>query len=160
MKDMLVRLVDLPDFSTLEKKLEAKEHILFRRPIAPEKSIVINWVKTHFSSNWADEISVAFEVSPANCFIAQRNQEILGFSCFECTGKNFFGPTAVLESERRKGIGKILLVKSLEGLKNLGYTYGIIGGVGPATYYEKTVKAVLIENSDISIYQNMLKAKK
>lgn len=159
MKDMLVRLIDLPNFSTLEKQLETEEGIIFRRPIAPEKSIVVDWVKTHFSSNWADEISVAFEVSPAHCFIAQREQEILGFSCFECTGKNFFGPTAVLESERAKGIGKLLLVKSLQGLKNLGYTYGIIGGVGPAAYYEKTVNAVLIENSDISIYQNMLKAK-
>lgn len=159
MKDMLVRLLDLPDFSVLEKTLKKEDAILFRRPIAPEKSIVIDWVKSNFSSNWANEISVSFTTSPANCFIAQRDQDILGFSCFEATGKNFFGPTAVLESERGRGIGKILLVKSLKGLKNLGYTYGIIGGVGPIAYYEKTVNAVVIENSEKSIYQNMLKAK-
>ncbi|WP_343485866.1 GNAT family N-acetyltransferase [Allomuricauda sp. d1] len=160
MNDMLVRLVDLPNISAEEKSLEENEKIIFRRPIAPEKSIVVNWVRAHFSENWADEVAVAFASSPANCYIAQRKQEILGFACFECTAKNFFGPTAVLDTERGKGIGKLLLVKALQGLKQMGYVYGIIGGVGPADYYKKTVKAKIIENSEVSIYQNLLKHKK
>lgn len=157
MHDMLVRLMDLPDISSVEKSLFEKEGIVFKRPIPPEKSILVNWVDQHFSKNWADETEAAFTALPVNCFIAQRRQEVLGFACFESTAKNFFGPTGVLPPERGKEIGKILLVKSLLALKEMGYAYAIIGGVGPASYYEKTVGATIIEKSEKSIYQNLLK---
>ncbi|MDC6384588.1 N-acetyltransferase [Flagellimonas taeanensis] len=160
MYDMLVRLMDLPDISTAEKALFEKEGIFFKRPIPPEKSIVVDWVGQHFSTNWADETEAAFSALPVNCFIAQREQEILGFACFESTAKNFFGPTGVLPSERGKNLGKILLVKSLLALKEMGYAYAVIGGVGPASYYEKTVGATIIEKSEKSIYQNLLKHRK
>lgn len=159
MNDMIVRLVQLPEVTETEEKLK-KVNIIFRKPIAPEKSIVINWVREHFSEYWANEVDVAFSNNPVTCFLCQRDNEILGFSCYESTGKNFFGPTGTLEAERNQGIGKVLLIKSLQGLKSLGYTYGIIGGVGPAKFYEKAVGAKIIEGSEISIYQNMLKIKK
>ncbi len=160
MKDMLVRLLDLPDISEAEKDLFEKESIVFKRPITPEKSIVTDWVSKHFSKNWADEAEAAFTSLPVNCFIAQREQEILGFACFESTAKNFFGPTGVLPTERGKSIGKILLIKSLRALKEMGYAYAIIGGVGPASYYEQAVGAKIIEKSEKSIYQNLLKQSK
>ena len=37
---------------------------------------------------------------------------------------------AVLESERRKGIGKVLLLKSLESMQEMGYAFAIIGWTG------------------------------
>lgn len=157
MQDMLVRLLDLPDVSEEEKKLFENEGIVFKRPITPEKSIVVNWIREHFSTNWADETEAAFTALPVNCLVAQREQEILGFACFESTSKNFFGPTGVLPTERGKGIGKILLIKALHALKEMGYTYAIIGGVGPASYYERVVDAKIIEKSEKSIYQNLLK---
>ncbi len=160
MHDMLVRLLDLPDIFETEKTLFEKEGVVFKRPIPPEKSIVVQWVGQHFSTNWADETEAAFASLPVNCYIAQREQEILGFACFESTAKNFFGPTGVLPSERGKNLGKILLVKSLLALKEMGYAYTIIGGVGPASYYEKTVGATIIEKSEKSIYQNLLKHRK
>ncbi len=160
MQDMLVRLLDLPDVSNEEKHLLETESIVFRKPIAPEKSLVTDWVTSNFSKNWGDEVNVAFASLPVNCFIAQREQSILGFACFECTSKNFFGPTGVLTSERGKSIGKILLIKALEALRQMGYGYAIIGGVGPASYYEKTVGAKIIEKSEKSIYENLLKQPK
>jgi hypothetical protein len=160
MQDMLVRLLELPDTSKEENILFEKESIIFRKPIAPEKSIIVQWVNKHFSKNWADETEAAFSALPVNCFIAQREQEILGFACYESTFKNFFGPTGVLQTERGKGIGKILLVKSLLGLRDMGYAYAIIGGIGPASYYEKVVDATIIEKSEKSIYQNLLKQQK
>ena len=160
MQDMLVRLLELPDTATLEESLAKEEGVIFKRPIAPEKHPIHNWVRSNFSQNWADELETAFYSTPVNCFIAQREQTILGFACFECTAKNFFGPTGVLPEERGKGIGRILLVKALQALKNMGYTYAIIGGVGPATYYKKVVHAQTIEHSEESIYQNLLKPTK
>ncbi|WP_435622850.1 GNAT family N-acetyltransferase [Flagellimonas sp.] len=160
MKDMLVRLMNLPDVNGDANNLFTTENIVFRKPIAAEKSLVLKWVEKNFSMNWKDEVDVAFSNVPVNCFIAQREQEILGFACFECSAKNFFGPTGVIPSERGKNVGKILLIKALEALKEMGYAYAIIGGVGPVDYYEKTVNAKVIEGSEKSIYQNLLKQKK
>jgi hypothetical protein len=39
----------------------------------------------------------------------------------------------------------------------MGYGYAIIGGVGPAEFYEKAVGAKIIEGSEISIYQHLLR---
>lgn len=159
MRDMLVRLSGLPDVSETEKKLFTKEKIVFRRPIAPEKHLVTDWVMEHFGAYWKSEVEVAFTRQPVSCWLAQRGNDILGFACYESTARNFFGPTGTLESERGKGIGKTLLVKSLESLREMGYAYAIIGGVGPAEFYQKSVNARIIEGSEISIYENLIRKK-
>ncbi len=70
--------------------------------------------------------------------------EILGFACYNTTAKNFFGPTHVLKSMRGKGIGKALLIASLEALKAEGYAYAIIGGeVRPSTMRKRWERRLL-----------------
>jgi GNAT superfamily N-acetyltransferase len=156
MKDMLVRLMDLPDVSQLTAVLEA-EGIVIRRPIPPEKSFVCDWVMGHFGQYWANETETAFAHLPVHCFIAQQKNEILGFACFETTCKNFFGPTGTLENVRGQGIGKALLIHSLLAMKAMGYAYAIIGGVGPAAYYTKAVGATIIDGSENSIYNHLIR---
>ncbi|PZX53484.1 acetyltransferase (GNAT) family protein [Algoriphagus ratkowskyi] len=157
MKDMLVKLIGLPDISLEEARLLKTEKIVFRRAIAPEKHIVSAWVWEHFGEYWKSELEVAFSRQPVACWLAQRGNEILGFACYESTARNFFGPTGTLESERGKGLGKILLIKSLESMREMGYAYAIIGGVGPEEFYKKMVNAKVIEGSEISIYENLLR---
>jgi len=154
---MLVKLYDLPTVNskTLES-LNSKGYI-FRNAIAPEKHIVINWIEENFNKHWASEAEATFNNSPISCILVQKDGIIKGFACYEATAKTFFGPTGVSESERGKGLGKVLLIKALEGLKNLGYPYGIIGGVGPIEFYKKAVGATLIKDSTPGIYKNMLR---
>ncbi len=159
MKDMLVRLIGLPDVCETENLLFSKEKIVFRRAIAPEKHLVTDWVMDQFGGYWKSEVEVAFSRQPVSCWLAQRGNDILGFACYEATTRNFFGPTGTLESERGKGIGKTLLVKSLESLREMGYAYAIIGGVGPAEFYQKSVDARIIEGSEISIYEHLIRKK-
>jgi hypothetical protein len=154
---MLVRLMGLPDYSDLESALLKKEKIVVRKAIAPEKHLVADWVMEQFGEYWKSEVEVAFSRQPVSVWLAQRGNNILGFACYESTARNFFGPTGTLASERGKGIGKILLIKSLESLREMGYAYAIIGGVGPAEFYEKTVGAKIIEGSDVSIYENLIR---
>ncbi len=155
-RDMLVNLANLPAYSELETQL-ANQEILIRQPIAPERKLIMNWVEEHFALSWADEVAMAFSHQPVTCFVAQKQGKLLGFACYEATKKNFFGPTGVLESERGLGLGKLLLVKSLEAMKSLGYAYGIVGGVRSPEFYEKAVGAQSIPGSGSSIYKNMLK---
>ena len=42
-------------------------------------------------------------------------------------------------------------------MREMGYAYAIIGGVGPAEFYEKAVGAKVIDGSEISIYQHLLR---
>ena len=156
MQDMLVRLTDLPHTRELEESL-AKQGVVFRRPIAPEKRILVEWTKANFSDYWASEMDVAFSHHPVTCFIAQSEGQPVGFSCYETTAKNFFGPTGVIPAYRGTGIGKVLLIKALMSLRALGYAYAVIGGVGPAAYYQKVVGAVIIEGSGRSVYQDLLR---
>jgi hypothetical protein len=102
MSDMLVKLYQLPEFAPVYQQL-TNDGIDIRRAIAPEKHVVIEWVRQHFNNGWASECEVAFSIQPVSCFIAIKQGVIIGFACYEATNKNFFGPTGVLESERKLG---------------------------------------------------------
>ena len=155
MQDMLVKLYELPDFSALKTRLR-QENIIIRRPLAAEKAITLAWVEEHFGSGWASEADVSFSYQPISCFVAIRNNSIAGFACYDAAYRNFFGPTGVEPSLRGVGIGKVLLIECLEAMKAQGFAYAIIGGVGPAAFYEKTVGAELIPGSDPGIYKGTL----
>lgn len=155
MPDMLVNLLDLPCEQGLLKTLEEKG-IQLRRAMAPDKFRVVEWVRTHSSPNAAGECDVCFAHTPISCFIATRGSEIVGYACYNATAPDFFGPTRVLDSEQGNGVGKALLLRSLRAMREEGYVYGIIGGVGPAAFYEKCVGAMLIPHSAPGIYKDFL----
>lgn len=155
MIDMLVRLYDLPRSGELYERVAANG-VMLRRPGAYEKHLVENFVREHFSPKWVSEVAVAFSRQPLACFIATREKEILGFACYETTAKGFFGPTGVAEGARGLGLGKALLLKSLEAQREAGYAYAFIGGVGPREFYANAVGAVEIPGSDPGIYVDVL----
>ena len=152
---MIVNLYELPDTRELYEKVEA-QGIILRRARAYERQSVANWVGEHFSPKWVSEVKVAMSRQPVTCFIATRDKEILGFACIETTAKGFYGPTGVGEAARGTGIGKALLFKSMEALKESGYVYGVIGSVGPREFYEKVCNAHEIPNSDPGLYTDIL----
>jgi hypothetical protein len=153
---MLVRLYDLPDASARLAALR-KGGIDVRRALAPEKHVVVSWVREHFSEGWASECEVSFGRLPVSCFRAQRGQELLGFACYDATAKAFFGPTGVLVGERKHGIGTALLLVTLHAMAAEGYAYGIIGWAGPADFYAKAVGAVPIAGSTPGVFANLLR---
>lgn len=154
MIDMLVRLYDLPDSSSLYADVAAKG-VTLRRARAFEKHTVAAFART-FSEKWASEVEVSLTRQPVACFIATREKQILGFACFETTQRGFFGPTGVAEDARGLGLGKALLMKALEGLREIGYAYAIIGGVGPKEFYAKACGATEIPGSDPGTYGDLL----
>jgi GNAT superfamily N-acetyltransferase len=155
MIDMLVRLYDLPEAGELYRRVGA-EGVILRRPNAYERHLLAQWVGRNFSAKWVSEALVAFARQPVSCFIATSGKEILGFACYEVTARGFFGPTGVAEAARGKGLGKALLFKALEALRELGYAYAVIGGVGPREFYERACGAVAIAGSDPGIYADLL----
>lgn len=152
---MLVRLYALPDPAALYQDAAA-QGVTLRRARAFEKHTVAAFAKAHFSEKWVSEVEVAMSRQPIACFIATRDQQILGFACYDTTQRGFFGPTGVSENARGLGLGKALLFKALEGLRDIGYAYAIIGGVGPKDFYAKTCGAIEIPGSDPGTYLDLL----
>lgn len=151
MPDMIVKLYGLPDLN--DQTNRTKEiGVEIRRPNSWEKTLLVDWVRRHFTETWASECETAFAANPPSCNIAVERDALIGFACYNCTRRNFFGPTGVAEAHRGKGVGLSLLLACLHAMRDNGYAYAIIGGVGPAEYYAKTVGATLIEGSSPGIY--------
>lgn len=157
MPDMLVNLLALPSFDSTVETVAAKG-VMIRRAQPFEITPVCDFVRQTFGVGWADEISVGFANKPVSVYIATRDHKVIGFGAYECTRKAFFGPTGVVQHERRKGIGAALLIACMWGLRESGYVYGIIGGAGPTDFYTRVVGAVPIAGSSPGIYVDGLRA--
>ena len=150
MPDLLVNLLKLP-------ALETTNDFLVRRAQPFELTPVRRFVEKNFSPGWADEISVGFARQPISVFVATIQHELVGFAAYECTRRGFFGPTGVIPAAQSKGIGKALLLASLLALREMGYVYAIIGAAGPVRFYQNTVGAIIIPESEPGIYTDLLR---
>ena len=155
MSDLLVKLYSLPESSGICSELREKG-IEIKRAIGPEKTAVAAWVLENFSKNWASEADAAFSQTPPGIFIAVKDGTIIGFACYDATASGFFGPIGVAEEERAEGLGRGLLLRTLEAMREAGYGYAIVGWAGPVDFFKKTVGAVVIEDSEPGIYKNMI----
>jgi predicted N-acetyltransferase YhbS len=156
MPDMLVNLLNLPPLEPALDHLK-QAGVVIRRAQPFELTTIKKFVTENFSAGWADEISVGFANKPVTVFVAAFEKHLVGFAAFECTRKAFFGPVGVVEAMQGRGIGKALLIGCLQGLREMGYVYGVIGGVGPVEFYEEAVGATVIPDSDPGIYTDILK---
>jgi ribosomal protein S18 acetylase RimI-like enzyme len=157
---MLVKLYRL-DWDSAAMVAQASQGVCIRKPIGPEKHVVIDWVREHFSAGWAGEADVAISREPGACFIAVNAEDrLIGFACYDATALGFFGPIGVHETFRGRHIGSALLRACLLDMKLKGYGYAIIGNVTAFAFYEKSVSAVAIADSTPGIYGSMVKHKK
>ncbi|MCE5321780.1 GNAT family N-acetyltransferase [bacterium] len=155
MADMLVNLLNLPEDTGVAQLKQ--DGILIRRVKPFELSILRRFIIENFSERWADEASVSLKHDPATCFIATHEGQIIGFAAYECTTRDYFGPTGVNEKARGKGVGKALLLACMHAMREMGYVYAIIGGAGPTGFYSKACGAVPIAENGPSFYADVLK---
>ena len=154
MPDMLVRLYDLPDASPYYQRAAAAG-VTVRRADPWDHARYRRFVEETFGELWAVEADLAYRQSPITAFMAEREGRIAGFAAYECTRRGFFGPTGVQREERGRGAGGALLFRCLESMREMGYAYAIIGGVGPREYYEKVCGAFVIPGSEVGVYGSL-----
>jgi len=155
MTDMIVNLLRLPPLGPALDHAK-QSGVIVRRAQPFELTPVRAFIEQHFTTAWADEISIGFTNKPVTVMLATFEKHLIGFAAYECTRKAFFGPMGIVAAMRGKGIGKALVLISLQGLQEMGYVYGIIGGVGPVEFYEEAVGAILIPGSEPGIYTDLL----
>ena len=156
MPDLLVPLYRLRELAPALERVEAGQ-VSIRRALAAERTTVVQWVAATFSVGWSDECAIAFARQPIACFIAVRQGVLCGFAAYEATCRGFFGPLGVERDYRGQRIGEALLLSSLHAMRHEGYGYAIIGGAGPAAFFQRSVGAILIEDSEPGIYRGMLR---
>lgn len=158
MADLLINLYRLPGKDVLAPM--NRQGISIKRVLPPDKSKVLSFIREQFQDGWADECEHALFHDPVGCYIAVKEQAIIGFACYDATARGFFGPTGVQENERRKGVGTALLFACLHSMKELGYGYAIIGWAAEDAipFYQREACAVLIEQSEPeqSVYSNLV----
>lgn len=153
---MLVKLYHLNwDAGVISE--QAQQGVCIRKPVGPEKHVVIDWVRANFSAGWASEVDVAISRVPGTCFMAVKADQFIGFACYDATALGFFGPIGVHETFRGRRIGSALLRACMLDMKLKGYGYAIIGDTTAFAFYEKTVGAVEIADSTPGIYGSRVK---
>jgi len=151
MPDMLVRLYALPDPVPALARA-AGVGVQVRRAEPGEQEAVVGFVREMFGEGWVAECRAAFARRPVACFVAIRDAGIRGFACHDVTRRNFFGPAGVAAQDRGAGVGAALTLAALAAMRDAGYAYAIIGGVGPADFYARVAGATAIEGSTPGIY--------
>ncbi len=150
--DMIVGLYHLPETPVIEG-------VRIRRAFVGDKTAILSFIREHFSDGWVCEAEHALLDTPCKCFIATEGDRLIGFACFDSSARGFFGPIGVDASCRGRGIGKALLLRTLNAMREYGYAYAIIGWVGRAEpFHRKTVGAEPIRggNPENSVYSNMI----
>ncbi|MBQ0105111.1 MAG: GNAT family N-acetyltransferase [Armatimonadetes bacterium] len=163
--DYVVNLVNMfedKDSPFLKQIFELPGGIIIRRAEANEKHNILTMVAQNCPPCWADELEPAFSKTPVTCIIATSKEgDVLGFAGIDGLRRGFFGPTATLPEVRGKGVGRAILIESMRVLYNLGFPYGIIGGVAPTAeeFYKKVLGKYgsFIPTSIPGIYRNPMK---
>jgi len=155
MLDMLVKLYELKDDLSFLAEQESVG-ITIRKPIGPEKHLVIDWVREKFSDAWASESDIALSNTPRTFFVAIKDTKVIGFACYDATALGFFGPIGVEESCRGKGTGKALLLACMLDMKLKGYGYAIIP-TGKFEFYRNAVGAIKIPDASPGIFKTFLR---
>ncbi len=156
MADLLVNLYDMGMQGSWRDA--QKDGVRILRALSPDKGKILEFVGTHYEDGWVNECAHAFTHTPITCFVAVKDKEILGFSCYDATAKGYFGPIGMHTQKKGVGLGRALLYRTLEAMREDGYGYAVIGWTGDAQgFYENTLKVFEIPDSEPAntLYQTL-----
>jgi GNAT superfamily N-acetyltransferase len=170
MADMLVKLYNLPSAEPYIGKLH-EQNLYIRQARPGEQRTIADWVRQRFPEEWAVGCEWAIARDPISCYIAVEQEisfvptgdpyhlpqeKLVGFACYDAASKGMFGAMGVQEDYRARGVGRALLLISLHAMAAERYAYAIIGWAGSFEFYQKTVGAILIEDSEPGIFRGKL----
>ncbi len=155
LREILNLVVDL----SLERALPPVPAGIEISPPAPTDDRTLAWIDETFGGTWSCEAYLGRSV------VARRDGSPVGFATVEPQGLKFswleglareagvgiFGPLGVAPQERGRGIGRALLNRALDALREREFTRAIVPGVGEerlAGYYAEHAGAEIAERLD------------
>jgi mycothiol synthase len=131
------------DFKADLVELElASQGIFIQRAKNEDLPLVLELLNQYFD-HWIPEVKIAFENNPISLHIAQNLGKVIAFSAYDTNNLNtgWFGPMGTDPECRGKGIGRVLLKRCLNDIKNQGHNKAIIPWEGPISFYLHHVNA-------------------
>jgi mycothiol synthase len=136
----LDRLGDRLATSADEQRLAAAG-ITVRRLEAGDEASIRPWLDT-WGGSWTAEALAGLRYEPVRCHVARAaDGQWLGFAAWGVNAPTWFGPMGTEQTERRHGIGSVLLKRCLADQRAAGFTRAEIGWAGPYTFYARSVDA-------------------
>ncbi|MBO3800744.1 MAG: GNAT family N-acetyltransferase [Thermoproteota archaeon] len=128
--------IDLLNFYIPRRILQTNvSPAIIRKAEKSDKNKVLSWVKTEFSVFWEYEASVGFMYDKPKLWIAEDNDEIIGFSVYSALEPHWFGPIGVSPKTRLKGIGSLLLFNCLKSMREEGQRIAVIPWTSHLFFY-------------------------
>jgi len=116
-----------PSSLVLEKEASlAAKGYAFTNASQDRRREVVEWVHSNFGPLYSHEVSETFRHDMPSVWLALKGDEIVGFSAYRTSELDWFGPIGVAEEERRKGLGSVLLFKSLLSMREEGRRIALI----------------------------------
>lgn len=121
----------------------SKGPVVVRRCDAQDRVRTLEFIEKRFARGWAWEVALGFDRDDPTCLIAIEEDRILGFSGWELNNRGLgtFGPQGVDPAARGRGIGRRLLLATLEQLAREGFPQARIPWVSSVEYYRKNCGA-------------------
>ena len=153
--DMIASLSRLPEIPALAEGVQLK------RALSIDRQRVLQFIQQNFGDGWRNEAETTLTSCPSRCVLAVKDEQIIGFACWDATARGMFGPIGVTEACRGTGVGSALLLRALAYMRDEGYAYAIIGWVTyAAPFYEKLMVATFIPGGEPcrSVYSQLVKS--
>jgi len=92
-----------------------------------------------FGADWRMEAGLAMQSDPPTIHLAMRDGRIIAFSAHSTQNQEwgFFGPMGTTPACRGLGVGRILLLRCLNDLRDAGHRTAVIPWVGPIGFYSR-----------------------
>lgn len=131
------------DTAQAEERLRA-QHIVCRTVTPEDLPRLAAWFdNSEFGEGWKYQAMHAAKLTPPAVVIAEHNGEIAGFSSWNGVRPGWFGPIGVEPRLRGAGVGAVLLLQSLRGMKQEGHRTCEINSVGPIYFYSRVAQATI-----------------
>lgn len=111
--------------------------ITVRRATAADSARLDAFFGADFGLDWCTEAGLALHHDPPALHLAIQSGRIIAFSAHSSQNREwgFFGPMGTTPAARGKGIGRVLLRRCLNDLRDLGHRSAVIPWVGPISFY-------------------------
>lgn len=122
-----------------EERRLADIGVRIRRATADDGDLLDAFFAGQFGPAWRLEAESACRRDPPALHLAIENHRIVAFSAHSSQNREwgFFGPMGTAPASRGKSLGRVLLWKCLNDLRDAGHRTAVIPWVGPIGFYAR-----------------------
>ncbi len=135
-------LIDLSAFRIPRRVKRIEEEVLgsaIRLRLAEEEDRegLREWISERSGFAWSYEAARAVGRAGSGVWLAEDGDELIGFSVFGSLEHHWFGPIAVEDERRRKGLGSVLMFRTIQSMKELGVSRAVIPWTRHLLFYSQ-----------------------